>query len=1034
MMEPSEERKVVTVVFADLVGSTELVSKHDPEQLRVMLSAFFEEMAEQVRAYGGTVEKYAGDAIMAVFGVPRVHEDDAERAVRAAVAMRESLVALNPVFEHDYNAHLELRVGIATGDAVAVTDQRREFLVTGEVANLAARLQSVGGGIVASVETYRLVAPLLETERLENLMLKGFATSVMAFRILGLRTADSDRYGVPGLSSPLVGRDSEMETLRRAVEDLRRGRGRIVTIVGEAGLGKSRLKVELRNNRPPGVRWLEGRCHAYTQSTSYAPLTQVLRTIFRLDDAEPQTIARTKFRATLRALAPSRYDHAHAALAQLLGIPGEPGAAPPPPALDPRSLQAELVVAVRGLLEALAKQEAVILAVEDLHWADAASVELLTALAELTDFHRIMILVATRPDPEGAGWEFRFHAQRNYPHRVVELPLAALGADDSARLAGNILPVADLPEGFQDQILTRAEGNPFFLEEIIRALIEQEVLRREGDRWVAARDPGQLAIPSTLRGVIAARIDRLPALAKRALQRASVVGRWFTYRALQAVYGGNGELDRALAHLLRAELIREWAQAPEREYVFKHALTQEAAYASLLGEERRALHRTVADYLEQTVPDPSGEPATVLAQHWLRAEECERALTYTLQAAERARRLYARPEAVAQYWQALELLDRLPASDERRRTHVDTLLSLVQLPGWMRDDAGRRETLRHLDQALHTVAAAGDLVGLARLKGLKGYLLTDETLLQQAIVHAAEARDATARAYAAEYYAEHLGQSSQYEKSLAHIAEAIEILGTQGERYGQARLMASSGRCYAARAGRLAEALGYAARAREIGAALGDPRLTAWCAMEAEPYLYKGLWEDVVRVAEEALPVAWEIGEWSPIFFASSWLALAYLKLERLEEADRVLRRAMAASRSLRSVRPYWITYLHIALAQRYLAVGEVRLGLEAGAKARDLAEQHGFRLEAGAAHRVLGQGQEGTGKREAADRAFSRSLEILETIQARPELAQTALAYGRFKRLDAPAEGRALAERALRLFEAMEAPGWIREARAALT
>ncbi len=807
-----------------------------------------------------------------------------------------------------------------------------------------------------------------------------------------------------------------------------------MSIVGEAGLGKSRLKAELRENRPPGVRWLEGRCHAYTQSTSYTPLIQVLKTILRLSGAEPQAIARTKFRATLRALVPSHYDHAYAALAQLLGDPGRAGRSAAARARSPRAAGRAVSAPCAGCWRRWRNSEAVILAVEDLHWADAASVELLTALAELTDFHRIMILVATRPDPEGGGWEFRFHAQRNYPHRVVELPLAALSADDAARLAGNILPVADLPEGFQDQILKRAEGNPFFLEEIIRALIEQEVLRREGARWVAARDPGQLAIPSTLRGVIAARIDRLPAPAKRALQRAAVVGRWFTHRALQAVSGGNGELDRALAHLLRAEVIREWAQAPEREYVFKHALTQEAAYASLLGEERRALHRTVAAYLEQTVSDPSGEPAAVLAQHWLRAEEWERALTYTLQAAERARRLYARPEAVAQYWQALELLDRLPASDERRRTHVDTLLALVQVPGWMRDDAGRRHTLRHLDQALHTVAAAGDLADLARLKGVKGYLLTDETLLQQAIAHAAEAKDALARASAAEYYADYLGESSQYEKSLAYIAEAIEILGAQGERYGHARLMASIGRCYAARAGRLAEALDYAARARAIGEALGDPRLTAWCAMEAEPYLYKGLWEDVVRVAEEGLPVAWKIGEWTPIFFASSWLALAYLKLERLEEADRVLRRAMAASRSLHSVRPYWITYLHIAVAQRYLAVGEARLGLEVAAKARDLAEQHGFRLEEGAAHRVLGQGQEVTGNREAADRAFSRSLEILETIQARPELAQTALAYGRFKRLDAPAEGRALVERALRLFEAMEAPGWIREARTALT
>jgi tetratricopeptide (TPR) repeat protein len=203
--------------------------------------------------------------------------------------------------------------------------------------------------------------------------------------------------------------------------------------------------------------------------------------------------------------------------------------------------------------------------------------------------------------------------------------------------------------------------------------------------------------------------------------------------------------------------------------------------------------------------------------------------------------------------------------------------------------------------------------------------------------------------------------------------------------------------------------------------------------MEAEPYMYKGLWEDVVRVAEQALPVAWEIGEWTPIFFSSGWLAIAYLKLGRTEDADRVLRKVMAAGRGWGFVRPYWITYLHIALGELYLVRGETRLALEAAGKARELAEQNGFRLEEGAAHRLLGQVQEATGNREGADRAFRRSLEILEQIQSRPELAQTVLAYGRFKRPEAPAEGRALVERALGLFKDMESTGWIAEAQAAL-
>ena len=339
-MPPSEERKVVTVLFADLAGSTELALQQDPERLRSLLSAFFEEMAQQVRTYGGVVEKYAGDAVMVVFGVPQVHEDDAERAVRAAVAMRESLVQLNPMFEQEYGVRLELRVGIATGEAVAVTEPTREFLVTGEVTNLAARLQSAAPGVVVSGETYRLVRALVESEPLEALSLKGFPMPVTAHLVTGLRPGPTPR-GIEGLSSPVVGRDREMGALRRCAEDLARGRGQIVAITGEAGIGKSRLKNELRDSPPQNVRWLEGRCQAFTQTASYAPLVQVLRTVFQLSGAEVPQVARTKLRVTLRSLVGDKYGQVHPAVAHLLGMEREPGQLLPA-TTDPRALQTQL--------------------------------------------------------------------------------------------------------------------------------------------------------------------------------------------------------------------------------------------------------------------------------------------------------------------------------------------------------------------------------------------------------------------------------------------------------------------------------------------------------------------------------------------------------------------------------------------------------------------------------------------------------------------------------------------------------------------
>jgi predicted ATPase len=268
-------------------------------------------------------------------------------------------------------------------------------------------------------------------------------------------------------------------------------------------------------------------------------------------------------------------------------------------------------VGVRALVEALATRQPTVLTFEDVHWADPASVELLTVLFELTDVVPLMLLITSRPDAEGRSWELRFHAQRNYPHRVTEFPIAPLDAGHAATLAGNLLRISDLPEQLGRQVLARSEGNPLFLEEIVRTLIERGVLQLHGDQWTTIGDLDRMTIPDTLRGLLAARIDRLPSAAKVILQRAAVIGRSFEYGALRALGEPSAELDGMLAHLLRTELIRERTRLPEREYLFKHALTQEAAYASVVGEHRRLLHRRVAEHLEQSVAGSAGEQSAL---------------------------------------------------------------------------------------------------------------------------------------------------------------------------------------------------------------------------------------------------------------------------------------------------------------------------------------------------------------------------------------------------------------------------------------
>jgi class 3 adenylate cyclase/tetratricopeptide (TPR) repeat protein len=1030
-MAASDERKPVTVLFADLAGSTELATRHDPEHLRALLAAFFDEMRQQIEAFGGTVEKYAGDAIMAVFGVPRVSEDDAERAVRAAVAMRASLEQLNPMFEQEYGVRLALRVGIATGEAVAATGAVNEFLVTGEVANLAARLQAAGAGIVLSDETYRLLAPLLDAEALPPLDLKGFPWPITAHHLRALRAVDGRGRGVPGLSSPVVGRDREQATLRACMDELRRGRGQVVFLVGEAGIGKTRLKADLREGAADGVRWLEGRCQSYTQSTSYAPMVQVLRGLTGLGPAEPAAIARAKLRAALRTIAGPRAEQVQPALAHLLGVELGPGATAVP--ADAHALQSELMLAIRILLEGLASRDAVVLTVEDLHWADVASIELLTLLLELTDALPLMILLTARPETDADAWSLRFHAERNYPHRLTEIRVPPLAPADSERLADNLLRVSDLPESLRAHVLERAEGNPFFLEEILRTLIEQGVLRREGERWVAPAEPERTPMPTTLRGVLAARIDRLPAPAKLTLQRAAVVGRFFTYRALEALAGPGEDLDRALAHLLRAELVREWARLPERQYAFKHALTQDAAAASLLAEPRRALHAAVARHLESTGAGEAAEHSAVLAHHWYEAAEWERALHYALRAGERARALYTRSEAVPHYWRAVELLDRLPVTPERRRLRAQVVIELVRLPNWARSRDQLEEGLRHLRETMDMAAELRDADMLATAEALQGNITRDEAVLVRAVERAQRDGQPATQAFAAEQYGYFLGARGRWEESLVQFERAIEIHGARGARHQQAIDISAGGRCWNARAGQLEKSLAYAARFRAIATELGDALLLAWRGMEAEPYVYLGRWEDAVRVGEESLPIAWEIGESSVMLFVSGWLTQAYLKLGRVDDARRVIGRAVKWGETHFSSNPFSLSYASVARVLVHLADGELADALELARAAVALAERSQFRLEMGASHRALGMAYEARGERAEADVAYRRSLDVLEDDRPRPELGQTLLAYGRFKRADDAAEGRRLLERARTLFTTVDAAGWVAEVDAAL-
>ncbi|HYN87733.1 MAG TPA: AAA family ATPase, partial [Ardenticatenaceae bacterium] len=556
----------------------------------------------------------------------------------------------------------------------------------GDAVNLAARMEQSAqpGTVQISANTYRWVHSLFECEPLGAVAVRGKAEPVEAYRVLGRREGAIPSRGIEGLRSPLVGREQELARLRAVAAELQAGQGRIVAVMGEAGLGKSRLVAELRqalvedraleavgaglSPAPtpapphPALQWYEGRSLSYQSSTPYAPFVDLLGGYFDLRPADADAYAR--LRAKVAEVAPERVEEIAPYLATLLGIEPSGADAERIQYLQPPQLRERVFASVGAFVERLAGRAPLLLVFEDLHWADSTSLDLIEALMPLAERAPLMLLAVFRPNEQEPVWRFHERPARDYAHRYTPVTLGGLDESAARTLVGNLLHIEDLPEKVRTLILAKAEGNPFFVEEVIRSLLDSRLVVRENSHYRATREIETIAVPDTLAGVISARLDRLDEESKRVAQTAAVIGREFQREVLANVYENSAALDAAVARLQQRELIRERLQAP-RVYLFKHVLTQETAYASLLLSRRRELHRRVAGYLERAAPDRVDE----IAHHWLEAREEGRALPFVVAAGDRAARAYASAEAIRWYTRALESLRTVEDLELARRAY-----------------------------------------------------------------------------------------------------------------------------------------------------------------------------------------------------------------------------------------------------------------------------------------------------------------------------------------------------------------------------
>jgi class 3 adenylate cyclase/tetratricopeptide (TPR) repeat protein len=580
-----EERRTVTIVFSDLQGSTSLGEKLDSESLREVLSRYFEVMRSVLEEHGGLIEKYIGDAIMAVFGLPRVHEDDALRAVLATAGMKAALAVLNDELDLRWGVRLVNRTGVNTGEVVAGDPTTGQRLVSGDIVNVAARLEQAAPPLETLIgeSTYRLVRHAIDVERVEPLELKGKTERVAAYRLMGAREKGA---AVRRAALAMVGRDAELARLLSALTEAQQAAApRVVMLLGDPGVGKSRLTDELANRALPGARILRGRCLPYGRGITFWPLVEIVREAAGLSDSDVPAIATEKL-ATLLPDAPDVV----ARVASAIGL-GETNF----------PLE-EIYWGTRKLFEALATEQPLVVLIEDVHWAEAAFLDLVESVAAHVSAP-LLVVCSSRPELLEIRPAWRDNADWQRIH------LEPLTPAESAQMVENLLGSSDLPQAVRTKVGAAAEGNPLFVEQVVAMLLDEGFIRREPEGWQVARDLAGLAIPGTIQALLAARLDLLTPEERAVLEPASVFGQMFPEDALaelvpEALRAG---VAGHLAQLIRKRLVEAEADQPSgRWFRFHHILIRDTAYNRLLKRTRAALHERVADWGERVNRDREG--------------------------------------------------------------------------------------------------------------------------------------------------------------------------------------------------------------------------------------------------------------------------------------------------------------------------------------------------------------------------------------------------------------------------------------------
>ncbi len=705
------ERKLVTVLFADVANYTSMGEKLDPEEVHQIMDGCFKILMDEIHKYEGTINQFTGDGVMAIFGAPVAHEDHAQRACYAALSIQRAIGEYGEKVKKDCGTKFRMRIGLNSGPVIVGSigdDLRMDYTAVGDTTNLAARMESMAkpGAVLVSPHAHRLAKDFFEFQSLGRAEVKGKEEPQETFELIkpseiGTRIEASVAKGL----TRFVGRKNSMAALMEPYEKVKSGSGQVVGMVGEAGVGKSRLLLEFRNRLPQGeFSYLEGRCIHFGGSMAYLPILDILRSYFEIKQGDREFVIKKKMEEKILDL-DEKLKGVLPPFEELLSLKVDDEGFIN---LEPKEKREKTFEALRDLIIRVSQEKPLVLAVEDLHWVDKTSEEFLDYLIGWLATTHILFVLLYRPE-----YTHQWGSKSYY----TKIGLDQLGTTSSTGLVKAILEEGDVAPELKQLILNRAAGNPLFMEEFTHTLLENGSIQRKDNQYVLSRSASDIQVPDTIQGIIAARMDRLEQNLKQTMQVASVIGRDFAFRILQTITGMREELKSYLLNLQGLEFIYEKRLFPELEYIFKHALTQEVAYNSLLAKRRKEIHEKIGIAIEEIYPERLEEFYEMLAYHYSKSNDSEKAYQYLRLAGEKTTKTHSTWEAFRFYKEAINVLNQMPETEENKGKKLEVLRLMVipmSLLGFPED------SLEFLQEGERLSKELGDSKVLARFYSTMG--------------------------------------------------------------------------------------------------------------------------------------------------------------------------------------------------------------------------------------------------------------------------------------------------------------------------